>query len=321
MANKNKETLILTLALVITGGILAGVWSLRDKILPGSEQVSVNPPLNQNLSQNVIPGQAPKLDTSLPNPQVLTMDGSVTMVAIIKQLQLAYSLANPALPTIYGIPDGQPNGTNAGIKNLLNDKVAIAASSRPLKSEEIQAGLVGIPIARDAIAVAVGVNNPYQGGLTMEQLRGIFQGKITNWSEVGGPNAPIRVINRSPDSGTQSFFREVVLLGEAFPTNLPNYTTAEKDETAPLLRALGDNGITYSTVSQIEGQKTVRILPINGFLPTDRNSIKNGSYPISRPVYLVVKPKVSPATKDFIDFALSPRGQEVVARVGFVPLQ
>lgn len=330
MSNKNKETLTLTLTLIITGAILAAGWFFKDKI-PGFNSNQVNQPPSStteessatpggNVSSNQTSTQIPSLDVSLPNPQVLTMDGSVTMVAIIKKLQQAYALVNPAIPSVYGVPDGKPNGTNAGIQNLLNDKVVLAASSRPLNASEIQAGLVGIPIARDALAIAVGKNNPYQGGLTMEQLKGIFQGKITNWSEVGGPNAPIKVINRSPDSGTHTFFQEVVLLGESFGANNANFTTAPKDETTPLLRALGDNGITYSTVSQIENQTTVRVVPINGIVPTNRNTIKDGSYPISRPVYLVVKPKVSPITKEFIDFSRSPQGQKVVEDAGFIPL-
>lgn len=99
----------------------------------------------------------------MPNPDVITIDGSVTIVTLVKQLQIAYNLLNPYLPTTYGLPDGRPNGTNAGLKNLIAGKVVMAASSRRLNSQELQAGLVGVPIARDALAVAVGINNPYKG--------------------------------------------------------------------------------------------------------------------------------------------------------------
>ncbi|NJR73439.1 MAG: PstS family phosphate ABC transporter substrate-binding protein, partial [Scytonema sp. CRU_2_7] len=232
-----------------------------------------------------------------------------------------FNPVNPSLPTTYGLPNGNPNGTNKGIQNLKDGRVLIAASSRPLNADEAQAGLVQIPIARDALAVAVGVNNPYKGELTMEQLKGIFQGKITNWSQVGGPNLPIKIINRSPDSGTYTFFQEVVLLGESFAPDSMNFSTMKKDETTLLLRALGDNGISYSTVSQIENQKTVRIVPINGISPTEKAAIKNSTYPISRVVYLVVPRKTSPGAKQFIDFAISPGGQQVVQRVGFIALK
>ncbi|MBW4632375.1 MAG: phosphate ABC transporter substrate-binding protein [Iphinoe sp. HA4291-MV1] len=320
MANKsnNKETFTLVLSLLITLGLLGfGLWYFRNS-LPFSRQ-QTQPSANSSGQQST--EQAASLDTSLPNPSVLTIDGSVTIVALMKQLQIAFSPVNPSLPTTYGLPDGSPNGTNKGIQNLRDGKVLMAASSRPLKADEAQAGLVQFPIARDALAVAVGVNNPYKGGLTMEQIKGIFQGQITNWSQVGGPNLLIKVINRSPDSGTYTFFQEVVLLEEPFAPDSANFTTMKKDETTSILRALGDNGISYSTVSQIENQTTVRIVPINGISPTDKTAIKNSTYPISRVVYLVVPRKTSPAAKQFIDFTISPSGQQVVQRVGFTPLK
>lgn len=324
--NNNQETLKLLLALLISVGLLGGIVLLFQSVFFSGpsrfiQSSSQNSPPRQNQDTSLQASENIAVNTNLPNPSTLTIDGSVTMVALVKQLQFAYTLVNPSIPTTYGIPDGKPNGTNAGLKNLIDGKVMIAASSRPLKSSEIEAGLVGFPIAKDALGIAVGINNPYKGGLTMEQLKGIFQGKITNWQEVGGPDAPIKVINRSRDSGTHSLFKDVVLLGESFAPDGANFITREQDETTPILQALGNNGISYSTVSQIENQKTVRIVPINEISPTDRNAIKNGSYPISRVVYIAVPKKTSPAAKQFVDLALSDRGQEIVTRLGFVPLR
>lgn len=311
----NKETLTLVLTLLITGGLaLGGLWYFRGSLLSRQS-------IDNNSTKIAESSSISSLDTSLPNPSVLTIDGSVTMVAAIKQLQIGFSLLNPSLPTTYGLPDGKPNGTNVGIQNLINGKVLMAASSRRLNPNEIQAGLVGIPIAKDALAVAVGINNPYKGGLTLEQLKGIFQGQITNWSQVGGPNAPIKVINRSSNSGTYSFFQDVVLLGQPFAQASANFITQQQDETTPLLRALGNDGITYSAVSQIENQQTVRIVPIDSISPTDKTAIQNGKYPISRVVYLAAPKKTSPAVKQFIDYALSSQGQQVIKRTGFIPIQ
>lgn len=312
----NKETLTLVLSLLITSGLaLSGLWFFRGTLL---STLSIDTGSPTKLAP--VSGTS-SLDTSLPNPSVLTIDGSVTMVAAIKQLQTAFSLVNPSLLTTYGVPDGKPSGTNAGIQNLINGKVLMAASSRRLKSNETEAGLVGIPIARDALAVTVGINNPYKEGLTMEQLKGIFQGQITNWSEVGGLNAPIKVINRSPNSGTYTFFQDVVLLGQPFAVSGTNFTTRERDETTPILRALGNDGISYSTVSQIENQRSVRVVTIDGISPTDRTAIQNSKYPISRVVYLAAPQKTSPAVKQFIEYALSAQGQQVIKRTGFLPIQ
>lgn len=335
MTSRKNDIPALLLTLLITLGLIGGgIWVLGRKLFANFD--SPNPSTPQAAEQQTpaasaanstaSPSQATNpnsfgLDLSQADPDVLTIDGSVSLVALVKQLQVAYLQTNPNLPSTYGIPNGKPNGTNAGIQSLIDGQISLAVSSRPLKPEEMQAGLKAVPIARDALAVAVGVENPYQGGLTLDQLKQIFQGRITNWSQVGGPDLPIRVINRSPESGTYTFFQDVVLLGEPFGPDGANFITAQQDETTPLLRALGRDGITYSTVTQTENQQTVRTVPIDGIAPTDQNAVKTGTYPISRVTYLVVRQQTSPAVKQFIDLAISPRGQQIVQRLGFTPLQ
>jgi phosphate transport system substrate-binding protein len=154
----------------------------------------------------------------------------------------------------------------------------------------------------------------------MAQLKEIYQGKITNWSQVGGADAPIKVINRANASGTQSLFKSVVLLDEPFAPDSPNFITWERDETTVILQRLGDDGISYTTVSQAVGQEIIRIVPINGVMPTSLEDIRSGKYPISRVISLAVNRQISPAVKEFIDFARSPRGQELVSSSGFTPL-
>lgn len=326
MASGKNDLPALVLTLLITLGLIGGgVWFFGRKLFSGVPQPSQPQPV-QGQSPTASPpivstASDLNLDTSQANPDVLAIDGSVSLVALVKRLQVAYLQANPNLPSTYGIPNGKPNGTNAGIQNLIDGKVSMAVSSRPLKPEELQAGLRSVPIARDALTVAVGVDNPYKGGLTLDQLKQIFQGRITNWSEVGGSDLPIRVINRSPDSGTYTFFQDVVLLGEPFAPDGTNVTTAQQDETTPLLRALGQDGITYSTITQVVNQQTVRVVPIDGISPTDQEAVKTGTYPISRVTYVVVPQQTSPAVKQFIDVALSPQGQQIVQRLGFTPLQ
>ncbi|MFQ3629498.1 MAG: phosphate ABC transporter substrate-binding protein, partial [Cyanobacteriota bacterium] len=329
MSQGKNDIAALLVALMITVGLIGGgLWFFGRRFLnSGSSNAPIaaspDAPDPSSPSPAVAPpavGNPVSLDTSLPDPSVLAIDGSVTMVSLMKRLQLAYAQTNPALPTTYGVPDGRPNGTNAGIQNLTNGTVVMAASSRPLTVAEAQSGLVGVPIARDALAVVVGRDNPYTGGLTLDQLKRIYQGQITNWSEVGGPNLPIKVINRANDSGTQSFFKDVVLLGGDFAPDGPNFITLARDETTPMLRALGNNGIGYSTVQQVVNQQTVRIVPIDGVQPTDIAAVKNGTYPISRIIFLVARRQTSPAVKQFIDMTLSSSGQQIVQQTGFIPL-
>lgn len=270
------------------------------------------------------------IDTSQPNPQVLTMDGSVTMVKMVKLLRNGYAQVNPNIPTTYGFDvsgqpkdgeDVRPTGSSSGLKNLIDGKVLMVATSRALKPDEAKAGIKVIPIARDAIAIVVGSDNPFQGSLSKNQLRDIYTGKITNWSEVGGANLPIKVYNRSSDSGTQGFFKDDVLLDAKYAPDGENFKTWERDETTAVLRVLGNNGIYYTTVSQTVRQDTIRVVPIDGISPENRKAILDRTYPIIRDVYLAVPKQASPAVKQFVEFALSSDGQRIVEQAEFIRLK
>ena len=332
--SQGKETTVLVLSLLVTAGIAGGgYWFFSQQAKPtagiqsptstGSPMGS--PQLTSPQSTTGNPINAPtstslNLDTSLPNPNVLEIDGSTTMVALVKELRNAYSQVNPNIPTTFGLPDGKPGGSSQGLQNLINGTVAIAASSRPLKAAEAQSGVQLVPIAKDAIAVVVGINNPFKGNLTKDQVRDIYQGKIANWSQVGGTNLPIKVINRAMTSGTREAFLDIVLLGQSFAPDSSNFVTWPQDETTAILRELGNSGISYATVSQVEKQEIVRIVAIDGVNPTDVVAVKAGKYPISRSLFLGVKKITSPAAKQFIEFALSPQGQQIVQKLGFIPL-
>ncbi|MDJ0552916.1 MAG: phosphate ABC transporter substrate-binding protein [Microcoleaceae cyanobacterium MO_207.B10] len=326
MAQSNRPPLIvfIILFLLFAG---AGYWFFLNKNQPENTTNNIpntlnnqnNPPPKLSLTEqaNQI---VSNLDTSLPNPNVLAMDGSVTMVKLIKLLENSYQQKYPNIPVTYGVPEGLPNGSNQGMKNLLANKVQIAAISRPLEPEEAEAGIKLIPIAQDSLAIVVGIENLYTGDLTLDQLKDIYQGKITNWSEIGGPDLPIKVINRSPKSGTYSFFQDVVLLGESFAPDSSNFITYERDVTTPILRELKSNGISYTTVAQAKNQTTVRIIPINGVSPLDQTAINNQNYVLSRNVFLAVQNPISPAVQNFLEFALSNQGQQLIEQADFISI-
>ncbi|MHC5823548.1 MAG: substrate-binding domain-containing protein [Nostoc sp.] len=343
--NPLKKALVPPFVFVVLAGLIVAAGGyFAFKIIGNSPQVSTNtgsnPPVSepskspaitneqptpvqetQSTPTTTIESTAAAIDISLPNPSVLTMDGSTTMVTLMQKLRNAYAQINPNIPTIYGQPDGFPKGSSKGLEALMNNSVIIAATSRPLKPQEAQAGIQVVAIARDAVAIIVGVNNPFKGGLTQEQLRQIYQGKITNWSQVGGANAPIKVINRAASSGTKDFFQNVVLLGQPFAVDSANFITFPNDETTGIVRLLGNDGIGYATVSQVENQQLVRVVPLNGISPLDKTAIQDGKYPISRNVYLAVRKQNSPAIKQFVDLALSPQGQQIAQQSDFIPLK
>jgi phosphate transport system substrate-binding protein len=286
---------------------------------------------NSTNAQKSIPAViAPNnINTSLPSTTTLSMDGSVTMVKMMKYLREGYQQINPKIQITYGLdPNGKPSdgenirptGSSGGLKNLIKGTVTMAASSRPLKPDEAKAGIKLVPIARDAIAVVVGINNSFKGGLTTEQLRQIYQGQITNWSQVGGADKPIKVYNRGAESGTKDFFKEQVLLGNAFAPDSNNFKTWERDETTAVLRVLADDGIYYASVFQAQGQEEIRVVPIEGIDPLNRDTIKKKVYPLSRDLYLAIPDKTSPEAKQFIEFTRSPQGQQLIEKAEFISI-
>jgi phosphate transport system substrate-binding protein len=308
VGENRRKAIALGLILLATAGIASIVWYLRN-----------SNPTTEISSSTRLP-HAP-IDASLPNPKVLTIDGSTTMVGLIQRLRNAYGELNPNMPTTYGQPDGRPNGSNKGLEALLNRSVVLAATSRPLNPKEAEAGLQVVAIAHDSLAVVVGSANSFKGGLTLEQLRQIYQGKITNWSELGGANLPIHVINRANSSGTRDMFRRMVLLGQEFAPNSSDFITWPRDETTDVIRTLGKDGIYYSTISQLERQEVVRIMPIDGFYPNEPDAVRSGKYPISRNLYLAFPNPTSPAVKAFIDLTLSPQGQQTILQAGFMSMK
>jgi phosphate transport system substrate-binding protein len=196
-------------------------------------------------------------------------------------------------------------GSREGIAALLRGEADIAASSRPLTETEKSQGLMAMPVATDAIAVVVGGNNPYRRSLTPEQVRQIFQGKITDWSAVGGSAGEIRVINRPPVSGTHQVFRELVLDGAEFGTT-PNIAQMDRDATTPLLQGLGTDGIGYATYAQVANQQTVRVVPIAGLTPEAPN------YPYQRQLFYVYSYPPTAAVKAFLGYIKSAAGQAII---------
>ncbi|WP_448564276.1 phosphate ABC transporter substrate-binding protein [Trichothermofontia sp.] len=242
--------------------------------------------------------------TTVPSGTTVRIDGSTSMVTINQNLKQGFERQFPGTHVITNAA-----GTSIGLQALAAGQVDLAAASRPLNPQEQSQGLVAVPITVDAIALVVGVNNPFQGSLTPEQVEGIFTGKLTNWSQVGGPNTPIRVINRPAVSGTHQAFQEMVLRGQNFGTT-PNITTLPRDATTPMLQALGVDGIGYATYAQVANQRTVRPVPISGVTPD------SPSYPYQRTLYYVYKNPTSPAVQAFLGYALSPQGQQMMIMGG-----
>ncbi|MBE9174302.1 phosphate ABC transporter substrate-binding protein [Synechocystis salina LEGE 06155] len=305
MGQKN-EAVILIGALAITGVVVAGGgWWLWQRFQAGNE----NPgPMVDEPSKLPPPPELQAADVFLAPTQVpagtrVIIDGSTTMVNINEALKNQFQQTFPGT-----VVQTDAQGTDKGVVSLILGKVDVAASSRPLTPQEQSQGLAAVPVTSDAIAVMVGKQNPFNQSLTLAQLRDIFTGQISNWSEVGGPDSTIQVINRPSESGTQQTFAAQVLQGKAFGQG-SNFQTMPRDATTPIIRALGSNGISYATYVQVENQQTAKIVPIDGLSPNDDN------YPLRRQLFYFYQTPPSPTVEAFLGFATSPQGQQAIAGV------
>jgi phosphate transport system substrate-binding protein len=174
-----------------------------------------------------------------------------------------------------------------------------------------------IAVAKDGVTFYVNEGNPLDA-LTMDQLKGIYLGDITNWKQVGGPDAPIVVYSRENSSGTYVFVKDNLLDGE-------DYTSSAQTlpGTAAVVNAVAKekNGIGYGGAAYAKGIKELKIKKGNEALAPTAENIKSGKYPLSRDLFFYLRNKPAGEVKAFIDFTLSPAGQELVTKVGYFPVK
>jgi phosphate transport system substrate-binding protein len=222
-------------------------------------------------------------------------------------------------------------GSGTGIASLINGTVDIANASRKMKENEIaEAQANGIDpieftVAIDALAIVVHPDNPVDK-LTIGQLSDIFTGRITNWKEVGGNDAPIILLSRETNSGTHVYFlEEVIRKGEkdnkdifAPQTLLMPSSVGITSEVQRNPNAIGYDGLGYVT----EHEKVIAVAKDSHspyVLPTVETGA-DGSYPIARGLYMYTAGEPSGVIAEYLGWIRGPEGQAIVAELGFVPL-
>ncbi len=222
-------------------------------------------------------------------------------------------------------------GSGTGIASLINGTVGIANASRQIKSEEIeQAKSNGVDpvehiIARDAIAVIVNPENPVSQ-LTLKQISDIYSGKISNWSEVGGEDRPIVRLSRETNSGTHVYFLEMVLrLSSKEDKTLFSMDTLLLPSSEGIIaevrqnpNAIGYDGLGYvpkdlKMIAIAEEEGGAYVLPS---IPT----VNDKTYPIARDLYMYTDGQPEGLLKEYLDWIMSSEAQEIVAELGFVPV-
>jgi phosphate transport system substrate-binding protein len=259
---------------------------------------------------------------------MIQIKGSDSEVNLVQRLAEAFMKKSPGVNI--AVTGG---GSGTGIAALINKKTDIANSSRDLSAKEEEAAKKGgvtpfrVVFATDGISVITHPENPVSK-LTLEQLGKIFKGDISNWKEVGGGDMKISLYGRQSNSGTFVFFREFVVKADYSPHKKAMNGNAQIVEGIQRDKA----GIGYVAVGYVVSEKGevkpgVKVLNIakdaqsEAFSPAKMENVMSGNYPISRPLnqYLVGKP--SGKLLEFINYELSPEGQEMVRKQGFFPVQ
>jgi phosphate transport system substrate-binding protein len=213
--------------------------------------------------------------------------------------------------------DVECGGSDRGLKDVREGKARIGMVSRALKAEEKD--VVGFPMARDGVSIIANGGNPL-ATLSREQIAGIFSGRIVSWKTLNGREAPIAVILREKDKPvTEMMEKTFVLQGRLRGRVIPG------DNPVTIAAVAADrDAIGYVSSGEAARQAgagvTVRLVAVDGVLPTERNVI-TGNYPLTRPLSLVTRELPSGVAKAFIDFCLSSKVVDLVERFGFVPYE
>lgn len=236
----------------------------------------------------------------------------ISKKAFMAELAKAYEKKTGIKVTLNG------GGATKGIRDATAGKIDIGGACRPIIEGDVEErNAYQVPVAWDALAVIVHPSNKVQS-ITFKQLQDVYLGKITNWKELGGVDAPIELyIRRGKISGVGRTLRALVFAN--FNQEFPGAKYVMKS-SGPLERAIESNPLAIGTtgISSAKRDK-VKILELNGKDPSYEN-IKNGSYVLYRPLYLVTKgSSADQKVKDFITFALSREGRDVIRRAGSVP--
>jgi phosphate transport system substrate-binding protein len=231
----------------------------------------------------------------------LKLSGSTTCQPVVQLISNSFARKYPGTKvTVAG------GGSGVGISDVLAGRVNVGMSSRDLKSTEKSKGAYGTAFARDAMTIIVNPHMPVRK-LTNAQVKAIYTGRITNWKQVGGPNATIVVCGRTAPSGTFDFFVEKFLGTSRQSSRVKTYSS-----NGLVRNAVKSNNFAIGYVGMAYVNSTVRGVALDGVSPTRTNAV-SGKYKYVRRLWYVTKGRPAGLAKTFIDFSLSSTGQSLVA--------
>ena len=242
----------------------------------------------------------------------LVLTGSSTVAPLASELGKRFESEHPGVRI-----DVQTGGSSRGIADARQGVADIGMVSRDLKEEEKD--LQGFAIARDGIGIILHQDNPVKS-LKDEQVVDIYQGKIDNWQEVGGKDAPITVVNKAEGRSTLELFLKYFQLENS---EIKAAVVIGDNEQGIKTVAGNPNAIGYVSIGTAEYSTNegvpIKLLPVGGVAATTEN-VQNGTFPLSRSLTLVTKTQPEGLDKEFIEFARLPEVQDIVKEQNFVPL-
>jgi phosphate transport system substrate-binding protein len=246
----------------------------------------------------------------------LQIDGSTTVGPIAVEFVEAFKKLHPDVTITC-----KQTGSGDGAAALIDGRCQIATMSRFMKPEEFKSAVekgempVAHAIAMDGVCMIVHPSNPVKA-LTIAQVHDIYTGKIANWKELGGMDAPIVVVSRDTSSGTYETFTHFVM-GKDKLFDKVEYVNANPQAHARVSTTAG--AIGYVGLGFVDTK--VKALPIDGVMPS-RKTVQAGTYPMTRPLFLFTNgyPKLGSVEHAFCTFYLTEQGQKIIEAKGFVPV-
>lgn len=258
---------------------------------------------------------------------IIQIKGSDTEVNVVQRMAEIYmQKTKGAAIAVTG------GGSGVGIAAIINRTTDLANSSRAMKAQELQQAKangvdpIGIVFAIDGLSVIVNPANKVKT-LTLDQIGQVYRGEIKNWSQAGGPNLPVTLYGRQPNSGTFIFFRESVVRGDyAQAMNQMNGNAQIVEAVKRDNGGIGYVGIGY--VADDKGKVTpgIKVLDVakdknsKAMSPIDAKNIESGAYPIVRPLYQYFDKANRGKVDVFLRFELGPAGQNIISKEGFFPV-
>ena len=237
----------------------------------------------------------------------VSTDGSTSMEKVIGALGESFKEQNAGVTFTYN-----PTGSGSGITAVSEGRCDIGLSSRALKDDEKASGLKETILAYDGIAIIVNPQSKVED-LTVEQIKKIYTGEITNWSEAGGADGEIVLIGREAGSGTRDGFESITDTKDKCKYRQELTSTGDVITTV----AQNPNAIGYASLASVKD--TVKALKVGGVTPTE-DTVKDGSYVVQRPFVLVTKEgtPLSETAQKFFNYATSSSASEIISKAGAV---